>query len=283
MTASRRLARRAGALRRAEALRELGIFLLAYLVYFGVRAVTEGTTATAMHNAMDLIRLERQLGIDWEWAVQDAVVGSRLLIDAANAVYMYGHWPVIVITGVLLFRHRRRHYYRLRNACLLSGLVGLVIFTLFPVAPPRLTDLPLVDTVTQQAEGYRQIVPRALVNQYAAMPSFHAGWNVLLGIVVFRATRSWALRALAIAGPLAMALAVLATANHFVVDVVAGVAIVLAGLLALTAIDAFKRRRTLVRAHEHEHAGIVRRRASRGQRHRTAACGRAAARPARRG
>jgi hypothetical protein len=283
MTASRPPVRRTGALQRAEALREMGIFLLAYLVYFGVRAVTEGTTATAMHNAVDLIRLERRLGVAWEWAAQDVVVGSRLLTDATNAVYMYGHWPVIVIAGVLLFRHRRSHYYRLRNACLLSGLVGLAIFALFPVAPPRLTDLPLVDTVTQQAEGYRQILPRELVNQYAAMPSFHAGWNVLLGIVVFRATRSWALRALAVAGPVAMVFAVLATANHFVVDVVAGVAIVLAGLLALQAIDVVKRRRTLVRAHEHEQADIVRRRPPRRQRHRTAACGRAAARPARRG
>ena len=283
MTAAPSIARRVRALRRVEALRELGIFLLAYLVYFGVRAVTEGTTATAMQNAIDLIRLERRLGIDWEAAVQQAVVDSRLLIDAANAVYMYGHWPVIVVAGVLLFRYRRGHYYRLRNACLLSGLVGLVIFALYPVAPPRLTDLPLIDTVTQQAEGYRQVVPRELVNQYAAMPSFHAGWNVLLGIVVFRATRNRALRALAVAGPIAMVLAVLATANHFVVDVVVGVAIVLAGLLALRAIDGTKGRRTLVRAHEPEHRSAVRRRPPRGERHRTAAHGRAAAHPARRG
>ena len=281
--ASSSIAGRVQALRRTEAPRELAIFLLAYLVYFGVRAVTEGTTATAMQNAMDLIRLERRLGIDWEAAVQQAVVDSRLLIDAANAVYMYGHWPVILVIGVLLFRYRRSHYYRLRSACLLSGLVGLVIFALFPVAPPRLTDLPLVDTVTQEAEGYRQLMPRELVNQYAAMPSFHAGWNVLLGIVVFRATRNVALRALAVAGPTAMVLAVLATANHFVVDVVAGVAIVLAGLLELEVVDAVKRRRTLVRAHELETARAVRRRPPRGERHRTAAQRRATARPARRG
>jgi PAP2 superfamily len=230
MTALRSLARR-------DATRELGIFALAYLVYFGVRAITEGTAAAAMQNAMDLIRVEQRLGIAWEQAVQDTVVGSQLLVDAANAVYVYGHWPVIVITGVLLFRHRRQHYYRLRNACLLSGLVGLVIFAVFPVAPPRLMGLPLVDTVTQHAEEYRQIVPPDLVNQYAAMPSFHAGWNVLLGIVVFRATRHWLLRGMAIAGPLAMVVAVVATANHFVVDVIAGVVIVLAGLLAVHAMD----------------------------------------------
>ena len=91
-------------------------------------------------------------------------------------------------------------------------------------------------------------MPPALVNQYAAMPSFHAGWNVLLGIVVFRATGNWLLRALAVAGPAAMVLAVVATANHFVVDVIAGIAIVLAGLALLRVAERVKRRRTLVRA-----------------------------------
>ena len=278
-----RIAVRLPPARHREALRELAIFALAYVVYFGVRAVTEGTAGAAMQHAVDLIRLERTLGIAWEHAIQEMVVGSELLLDAANAVYIVGHWPVIIVAGVLLFRHRRTQYYRLRNACLLSGLVGLVIFALFPVAPPRLTDLPLVDTVTRGAEGYRQIVPRTLVNQYAAMPSFHAGWNVLLGIVVFRATRNRLLRALAVAGPAAMVLAVVATANHFVIDVVAGVAIVLAGLLVLHAMERRKGRRRLNRAHELERVRVIHRRPPGGQRPRTAPHGRAAARPARRG
>jgi hypothetical protein len=271
------------ALQRHEALREIGIFALAYVVYFGVRAITEGTAAAALAHAFDLIRLEQQLGIAWERALQDAVLGSQVLLDVANAVYIYGHWPVIVVTGVLLFRYRRRHYYRLRNAALLSGVVGLVIFALFPVAPPRLTDLPLVDTVTQEAEGYRQIVPPELVNQYAAMPSFHAGWNVLLGIVVFGATTNLALRLLAVAGPAAMVLAVVATGNHYVVDVAAGVAIALAGLLLLRAADRIRNRRTLVRTHERRHDRAVPRRPPRRERSRAAAdCG-GARTPAHRG
>ena len=217
--------------------REIGIFALAYAVYFGVRAITEGAPDVAMRHALEVIKLEQHLGIDWEGLLQDHVVGSRLLLDAANAVYMYGHWPVIIVAGVLLFRYRRPRYYQLRNVCLLSGLVGLLIFALYPVAPPRLTDLPLVDTVTEHADGYRQLVPRSLTNQYAAVPSFHAGWNVLLGVIVFRATRSRLLRGMALVGPAAMVLAVVATANHFVIDVAAGVAIVLAGLLALHAVE----------------------------------------------
>ena len=174
------------------AYRELAIFAAAYLTYFGVRALTEGAPRRAFDNACALHRLEVELGIDWEGAVQGAVLRSQVLVDAANAVYIYGHWPVLIGAGVLLFRYRRRSYYRLRNVCLLTGLVGLVIFALFPVAPPRLTDLPVIDTVTRDSEGYRQILPPSLVNQYAAMPSFHAGWNLLVGIVVFGATAALA-------------------------------------------------------------------------------------------
>ncbi len=268
---------------RSDAARELGIFALAYLVYFGVRAITEGTAAAAMDHALDLIRLEQRLGIAWEQTVQDTFVSSGILLDCANAVYIYGHWPVIIVGGVLLFRYRRRHYYRLRNAALLSGLVGLVIFALFPVAPPRLTDLPLVDTVTQEADGYRQVIPASLVNQYAAMPSFHAGWNVLLGIVVFAATRHWLLRSLAVVGPAAMVVAVVATANHFVVDVAAGIAIVLAGMLALRAWDRIRSRHTLVRAYALEPAHVVRRGPPCRERPRAAAGGRGARASARRG
>ena len=97
--------------RRHEALSELGIFAVAYVVYFGVRALTEGTAAAAMQHAFDLVELEQRLGIAWEQAVQNAVVGSGILLDAANAVYIYGHWPVIIVGGILLFRYRRRHYY----------------------------------------------------------------------------------------------------------------------------------------------------------------------------
>lgn len=224
---------------------QLGIFALAYLVYFGVRAVTQGSSSEALDNARGLIDLEVDVGIAWEGDLQDAVLQTGWIVDLANAVYVYGHWPVIIAGGVLLFRFRPEQYFRLRDACLLSGAIGLVLFGLFPVAPPRLTDLPLVDTVTQSADGYRQLFPAAMVNEYAAMPSFHAGWNLLLGIVVFSATRNRLIRALAIVGPASMLLAVVVTANHFIADVVVGVLIVLA---ALAVCDAVNRRRSMGRS-----------------------------------
>jgi hypothetical protein len=214
-------------MRRHPGRRELAVFAAAYLTYFGVRAVTEGRVDRALANASSLLHLERYLGIAWEGTVQSVVAGSQALQDIVNWIYIFGHWPVIIGAGVLLFRYQREHYYTLRNVCLLTGALGLAVFALFPVAPPRLTNLPLMDTVTHGASAYRQILPASLVNQYAAMPSFHAGWNLAVGIVVFRASRHLVLRAFAIAMPVTMAFSVIATANHFVIDVVVGISLVL--------------------------------------------------------
>ena len=90
--------------------------------------------------------------------------------------------------------------------------------------------MALVDTVTQQSDAYRALQPPGLTNQYAAFPSLHFGWNLLLGIVVYGSTRRVLPRALSIIGPAAMALAVVVTANHYVVDLVGGAVIVLFSL-----------------------------------------------------
>ena len=164
-----------------------------------MRALTEGSVPQALANAGRVAHVERLAGVDWEGAAQSAILGHDALVRLANWVYIFGHWPLLLLAGVLLYRYRPRHYYLLRDVCLISGAIGLVIFALFPVAPPRLAGGGVIDTITHYASGYRTVLPASLVNEYAAMPSFHAGWSVLLGIVVFRASRAWPLRAFAVA------------------------------------------------------------------------------------
>lgn len=202
----------------------------AVAVYFGVRTLTEGSPATAARNAGWIIEAERWLGIDVESAMQNAVVDRDWIAKVANWVYIWGHWPVIVAVLVWLAVRAPDRYAVYRNAMLISGLIGIVIFATFPVAPPRLLDLGLVDTVTEQSHAYRVLQPPSLVNQYAAMPSFHAGWDLLMGIALFReGQRVWA-RAAGCVLPMAMALSVIVTANHYLLDVAAGSAIVVAAL-----------------------------------------------------
>lgn len=219
--------------------REIVLVALAMLLYFGIRNFTVGSPQTAFANADRLIRLERYLGIDWERGLQAAIVPHDTLVTLANWVYIFGHWPVILGVGAALYLWRPRHYYLLRNAMFASGLIGFLLFALFPVAPPRLFDLGLVDTVTERSDAYRALQPPGLTNQYAAFPSLHAGWNLLVAIAVVMAVASLAVRVAALALPAAMALAVVVTANHYVIDVAGGVVVVLIGL----AISIFLQRR----------------------------------------
>jgi hypothetical protein len=221
---------RGGVAMPAGLVREALVVSVAILVYFGVRNLTAGSAEAAFANARRLISLEDALGIGWEDALQSVTLRSDVLVDVANWIYIWGHWPVILGVATGLYLYRRRHYYLLRDAMIASGLIGFLLFALFPVAPPRLLDIGLVDTVTQRSDAYRALQPPGLTNQYAAFPSLHVGWNVLVGIVLLMAVASLALRLLAVALPIAMSLAVVGTANHFVIDVPAGVAVVLAGL-----------------------------------------------------
>lgn len=198
--------------------------------YFGVRDLTEGAKGTATANALSVVDLERWLGVDWERSIQLRVIGNDELVTVANWVYIYGHWPVIIVTLTWLFVRHPPEFYLLRNALFISGAIGLMIFVLFPVAPPRLGILEIVDTVTQRSSSYRTLQPPALVNRYAAVPSLHFGWNLLVGIVIWRVTRAPWLRALAVLMVVAMGFAVIATANHYIFDVVAGAAVALTGL-----------------------------------------------------
>jgi hypothetical protein len=211
-------------------------------VYFGVRGLTEGGVAAADRNAARLIQLEAAIGLAWERPLQELATPFHVIVTLANWVYVWGHWPLIAATLCWLAMGHPGSYRRTRNAMLLSGAVGLVIFAVFPVTPPRLFDPELVDTVTNFSRAYRVLQPPAFVNQYAAMPSLHVGWDALIGIAIAaQARRSW-VRALGALLPMTMIAAVILTANHYVLDVVAGLALTLV-TYALVARRSARRRR----------------------------------------
>lgn len=216
---------------------------LGVVVYFGVRGRTEGSVRTAHENARDIESLERRLGIAWESELQQIVAPSESLRTFANWIYIWGHWPVIVVTMVWLAWRHREQFLRLRDAMVFSGGVGMVVFALYPVAPPRLADAGMVDTVTESSRAYRVLQPPAFTNQYAAMPSLHTGWDLLIGIAIVTAASTVALKVVGFTLPVLMGGAVVATANHYVLDVVAGVALVLLGHAFALWLERRRRRR----------------------------------------
>ncbi len=217
-------------------MRQLVIVVGAVVGYFSVRGLTEGDVATAEKNAEAVLELERAIGIAWETTVQTGVLAADWSVTFANWVYIWGHWPVLVATLIWLIRVDRGQYFELRNAMIISGVIGLVIFATFPVAPPRLYGVEFIDTVTERSHSYRVLQPPSFVNAYAAVPSLHFGWNLLVGITWMRVGRHRVWRLAGILMPMAMAWAVVATANHWVLDVVAG------GVIALTGVVIERRR-----------------------------------------
>jgi membrane-associated phospholipid phosphatase len=221
--------------RSLRVLTEPALFVAGVLAYFLTRGVTEAGYPLAAAHADRLVSLERSLGMDVEAWFQGLVLPHHALVTVANWVYIYGHWPVIVGTAAWLAWRRPDTYRWLRTAMLVSGAIGVVVFVGYPVAPPRLMpDLGIADTVTQHSSAYRVLQPPSFVNQYAALPSLHVGWDLLVGLALLRAGTNRAVKVLAVAAPVAMALAVVVTGNHYLVDVVAGVLVAGAGALAAT-------------------------------------------------
>jgi hypothetical protein len=209
---------------------EAVLALGAVLVYFLVRGLTEGSMDRAHGNAEALVDLEERLGVLWEQQIQGAIAGHEALVTLANWIYIWGHWPVILAVAAWLVVRHRPAYRLLRNAIFVSGAIGLVIFVLVPMMPPRMGILNVSDTIAIHSTSYRTLQPPAFVNQVAAFPSLHVGFNLLAGIMLVREARSWAVKAIGIAMPIAMGWAVIATANHYVLDVVFGVVVALIGL-----------------------------------------------------
>lgn len=222
---------------------QVATVLLGVFFYFQVRGLTAASRPIAVAHAHDVLAFEARLGVDIETTVQDPVTDSDTLSTLVNWIYIWGHWPVIAVTMAWLVWRHRDIFLRLRNAMLVSGGIGLIIFVSYPLAPPRLVDPDLVDTVTERSYAYRVLQPPNFVNQYAAMPSLHAGWDLLVGISIATAAGSLVVRVIGCVLPVLMAFAVVATANHYAVDVAAGLVLAMVGYAAAVALEGRRSRR----------------------------------------
>ena len=236
--------------RRTQLLWTLGqaaLVVFCVYLYFRIRNVTEGSYDVAVAHARDLVALEEDLGIAVEHTLQQPFLESDTLAGIANSVYIYGHWPVIVATMVWTVWRHRAVFLRLRDAMIVSGLLGMTVFVTWPLAPPRLAGNGMVDTITEDNPGYRVLQPSQFTNQFAAMPSLHAGWDLLVGIAIVTAAGTVALKVIGYVLPVLMTVSVVVTGNHYLLDVVAGIALVLVGHAVALQLE----RRRLRRAEEH--------------------------------
>jgi hypothetical protein len=232
---------------------EAALVAFAFLLYFLVRGSVIDRPHDALHNALDVIDAQKWLGIFWEPDMQDWIIDNRFLIQASNYVYFWLHFPLIIVFGLILYVADRHKYTVLRDAFLASGAVSLIIYGLYPVAPPRLllgladefdvvlsADLQsFVDTMNVHlGYGYQAQSMQPFVNPYAAMPSLHFGWDFLLGGGIIWAFRRYPfVWPLGVALPVMQLLAIVVTANHYFLDAFAGMGVALLGLAIAVALQ----------------------------------------------
>jgi hypothetical protein len=159
---------------------------------------------------------------------QSLFVNNSLLTLFVNAMYTICYYPALVLFAVWAFRLHRRQYYMVRNVFVVSACIAFLCFALFPTAPPRmLYDLGFIDTMAKQGTGeYSSSAMRDLANPYAAMPSLHFGWTLLIGVATVYIARPRWLKMVGVLVPLFMFVAIVATGNHFILDAMAGAVVV---------------------------------------------------------
>ncbi|MGV9786281.1 bifunctional glycosyltransferase 87/phosphatase PAP2 family protein [Streptomyces sp. NPDC003435] len=225
-------------LTRPNLLLELLLIRVTYAAYQQVRLAATGSgdelaRETAEHHGRLVLHAERFLHIDVEHAVNHAVVQVGWLRGFLDFYYESFHFVVPLTVLAVLYRRRPVDYRWARTSLGFTTLLALIGFWLFPLAPPRLMPgLGFVDTVhgAQDLANPDYGAMTEITNQYAAMPSLHFGWSLWCGLVIALLAPRWWMKALGLLHPLLTLTAIVATANHWVLDAVGGALVVGGGL-----------------------------------------------------
>jgi membrane-associated phospholipid phosphatase len=218
-----------------DALLQVGIWVAVDSIYELVRGLTEGSHATAFANGNRVVELEQTTHTFFEVNFQRTLLDDRWLVDVTNFLYMNLHFALTTAFLAWLYLRRNEIFYFVRNVYIGTMAIAIVIHAVFPTAPPRLlTQYGFVDTIFSfSGVDQDQGAISALVNKYAAVPSVHVGFALILGVTAaVLVRRRWA-KILWACYPLLMLYIVVATGNHFWFDGLVGA--MCAGLAVLLA------------------------------------------------
>ncbi|MFD8042797.1 phosphatase PAP2 family protein [Streptomyces chartreusis] len=213
------------AIARPPLVRELLLVAGLFVVYKFGRQLATGHTAEAFRDADRVWDLERTLQLPGEGSVQNLLMHGDTLIHVANTYYATVHFPATVAFLVWLYLRRPTHYVWARRVLAAVTAAALLVHLTFPLAPPRmLAATGLVDTGQVYGPSvYGSPQTDHLSNQFAAMPSLHFGWALMVAIGLIVATRSrW--RLLWLLHPLLTLLVIVGTANHYWLDAIVATA-----------------------------------------------------------
>jgi membrane-associated phospholipid phosphatase len=208
------------------------IWIAFYFAYNVTRGLADRDVAQALENGRRIAEAEAGAGTLFEPALQRATEGSLLAEPMAWTYWL----SQFVVVGVALFWVYLRHFERFaffRNWLIAANSIGLACYALLPTAPPRLLpEWGFTDSLAHAVSVDHGEVGQ-LANQYAAMPSLHALDALIVGVVLFSVARRPLTRALCVAWPAWVSFTLIATGNHFWLDIAAAAIIALAVALAL--------------------------------------------------
>jgi PAP2 superfamily len=208
---------------------QLAIWFGFYFSYLAVRHLTDRDAGKAIVNGLRVISIEQRFSHHlFELTIERLADSSSTLLTAAAWTYWNSEFTVIGLTLLWVYLRRHDHFIRFRNSILLANLVGLLGFWLLPTAPPWMfPDKGFVDGV-----NHSSALLQTLGNSYAAMPSLHAADALIVGYFLVVTSRTIWAKALWALWPVWVWFCVVATANHYVLDVLAGIGVAVAALLA---------------------------------------------------
>ena len=227
--------------------RQLAIWFGFVLVYQVARGIADRNPAKAFENGLKVVEWEQRAQAAafgathdlFEVTLQRVSEASGVISDLAAFTYWNSEFTVLGLTLLWVYLRRNDAFTRLRNAILLANVLGLVGYVLLPTAPPRMfPELGFVDTLARfgglnHGSGLVELAS----NPYAAMPSLHAADALIVGVVLAAIARRLVVKLIWVAWPGWVSFSVMATANHFWLDIVAGMLLALVALAVVYRVE----------------------------------------------
>lgn len=220
-----------------DALRQLALFAGAYYLYRLVRGLTDGSAHVAFDNAREIVAVERDLGLFFEADLQAWVSNNAgVVLDGANWMYVNSHFVVTTTFLIWLYLFRNESFYYVRNLFMIAMGLALVGYAVYPTAPPRfMPEWGFEDSVASFVGTEAANSANVLYNPYAAVPSMHVAFALMIAIPAIQLVRARVLKAAWAAYPVVVTFVVMVTANHFWIDAALGVFVAAVSAWAATA------------------------------------------------
>jgi membrane-associated phospholipid phosphatase len=215
---------------------QLAIWFGFFFAYQLARGFADRNPATAFWNGWRVLTFEQNTTHHlYELTAQRIADSSHLLLTLAAWTYWNSEFTVVGLALLWVYLRRHEHFKRLRNTVLLANALGLIGYVIWPTAPPRVFNtLGFQDALDGMGGlNHGSTLVSLAANPYAAMPSLHAADALIVGVILFATCRRWWAKALWAVWPLWVWFCVMATANHFLLDVIAGIGVAVVSLLVV--------------------------------------------------